>query len=172
MPANPLLRRGYTLALHTFRSLPAPVRRTLVRTGTPSFTVGAVAAIEHDGRLLFLSQPHRGGWSLPGGLLNRGEQPDAGVIREVREETGLHIEVDLPLTCLVNSRVRRVDVIYLVPLTSRPEVRVGGEALDYAWLSPDDVPEADDSTSEIIGALARARRRPDSSGHCFESDQP
>ena len=151
-----LRRRGYTAGLLAFRRMPAPVRRGLVRAVTPGFTVGAVCAIEHEGAVLFLRQPHRVGWSLPGGLLDHGERPDAGVQREVREETALEVEVGLPVTVQVNADVRRVDVIYRIEVTSRPEVRVGGEAKDFRWLPPSALDEADAPTREIIDVLARA----------------
>ena len=37
-------------------------------------------------------EPLKGDWSLPGGLLEVGEALTAGVVREVREETGLTVE--------------------------------------------------------------------------------
>ena len=37
--------------------------------------------------------PLKGYWSLPGGLLETGESLEAGVAREVLEETGLRVEV-------------------------------------------------------------------------------
>jgi ADP-ribose pyrophosphatase YjhB (NUDIX family) len=36
---------------------------------------------------------HTGDWTLPGGGIDHGEPPRVGVVREVREETGLEIEV-------------------------------------------------------------------------------
>ena len=150
-------RRGYTAALLAFRRMPAPVRRTMVRAGTPGFTVGAVVAIECGDEILFLRQPHRAGWSLPGGLLDRGERPGDAVVREVYEETGLTIEVGLPLTCQVNARVRRVDVVYRLLIDHKPPVRVGGEAKDHRWMRLDELPEADGSTREILDVLERAR---------------
>lgn len=153
--------RAYTIALRVFRRLPAPVRRGLVRAGTPSFTVGAVALIQVEGRVLFLRQPHRPGWSLPGGLLDRGEEAVTAVVREVREETGLRIEVGLPSTCLVSGRARRVDVIFEVTMSERPRVAPGGEAEDFAWLSPHEVDVADDATREILAAVAETRRASD-----------
>jgi ADP-ribose pyrophosphatase YjhB (NUDIX family) len=149
-----LRRRGYTAALVAFRRLPPPVRRGLVRAGTPGFTVGAVCALEHDGRLLFLRQPHRPGWSLPGGLLDRGETPAQAVVREVREETGLEVEVGVPLTTQVNPRVRRVDVIFRIVVGEPPPVRAGGEAKDACWLYPAEVLDgADGPTREILALL-------------------
>lgn len=150
-----LRRRGYTASLMAFRKMPAPVRRGLVRSVTPGFTVGAVCAIEHEDAVLFLRQPHRAGWSLPGGLLARGERPDDGVRREVREETALEVRVGLPVTVQVNPSLRRVDVIYRIRVGSRPGVRVGGEAKDYRWLPPSELEEADASTREILDVLAR-----------------
>ena len=152
-----LRRKGYTATLMAFRRLPPPLRRTLVRAGTPGYTVGAVCAIEHDGHLLFLRQPHRDGWSLPGGLLDRGETPALGVVREIREETGLEVEVGDPVATEVHPRVRRVDVVFHILVDERPPVRVGGEAKDHHWWRPGDVPAVDASTREILAVLARPR---------------
>jgi 8-oxo-dGTP diphosphatase len=153
-------RRAYTAVLTVFRWLPAPVRRTIVRLGTPSFTVGAVCVIDHDRALLVLRQPHRHGWSLPGGLLERGEPAAEAVVREVFEETHLRVEVGVPLTVKVNARVRRVDVIYRIVVDRRPDARAGGEATDVGWLHPDEImPTADGPTREILELLARVTER-------------
>ncbi len=143
--------------------MPAPVRRTIVRAATPGFTVGAVLVLVHDGRVLALSQPHRVGWSLPGGLLDAGEPPHRGVEREVREETGLRVRVGLPLTTQVNAVRRRVDVVYRVEVRSAPHVAPGGEAVAARWLTPEEVvagvdggPAADGPTREILSLVARA----------------
>jgi ADP-ribose pyrophosphatase YjhB (NUDIX family) len=60
---------------------------------TPLVGVGAV--VVHEGRVLLVrrgTEPLRGEWSLPGGLLEVGEALSVGVIREVKEETGLTVE--------------------------------------------------------------------------------
>ena len=38
-------------------------------------------------------EPLAGEWSLPGGVLELGETLEAGVVREIREETGLEVDV-------------------------------------------------------------------------------
>lgn len=61
---------------------------------TPLVGVGAV--VVESGRVLLVRRGHepmKGHWSLPGGLLELGEPLAAGVRREVKEETGLEVEV-------------------------------------------------------------------------------
>jgi ADP-ribose pyrophosphatase YjhB (NUDIX family) len=142
----------YLFALRVFRRLPAPLRRSAVRLGTPGFTVGAVCLLERDGRLLMLRQPHRQGWSLPGGLLSRGEDASAAVVREVAEETGLRIEVGRPVTVVVDSPLRRVDVVFRVVVHGDVGEKVGGEATTARWLAPDEVDEMDGPTRQILDA--------------------
>ena len=57
--------------------------------------VGVGAVIVERGRVLLVRrgrEPLKGEWSLPGGMLELGEGLEAGVVREVREETGLEVE--------------------------------------------------------------------------------
>lgn len=54
------------------------------------FMPGAAAVIRNEaGEILLQRRSDNGEWGLPGGALDPGEEPAEGVIREVREETGL-----------------------------------------------------------------------------------
>jgi 8-oxo-dGTP diphosphatase len=60
---------------------------------TPLVGVGAV--VVEAGRVLLVKrgrEPLKGQWSLPGGLIEVGESLEAGIAREVKEETGLDVE--------------------------------------------------------------------------------
>jgi ADP-ribose pyrophosphatase YjhB (NUDIX family) len=58
--------------------------------------LGVGALIVRDGRILLVErggEPLRGYWSLPGGAVETGERLEDAMRREVREETGLEVEV-------------------------------------------------------------------------------
>ena len=56
---------------------------------------GAAAALITDpsGRVLLVKPNYRERWSLPGGILEHGEPPHVGCMREVAEEVGLQVTV-------------------------------------------------------------------------------
>lgn len=144
-------------ALSAFRRLPKSVRLRLVRAVTPDFTIGALCLIEHEGRLLLLRQRHRHGWTLPGGLVDRGETAEQAVRREVREETGLVVEVGEPIGIVVEPRTRWVDVLFHVPVDAPPQVRPASEAVRAAWLAPDRAGDIDESTRRAFETFTRSR---------------
>lgn len=58
------------------------------------FRVGVFATIQDEGSRVLLGQRRDGDhWGQPGGGLEADEAPWEGVVREVREETGLAVEV-------------------------------------------------------------------------------
>lgn len=167
MDLETLRRKAGTAVLSVFRVLPSRVKRAMVRTGTPNYTVGAVCVLEHDGEVLFLSQPHRRGWSLPGGLLDRGETPAQAVTREVREEVGLAIDPGDPLVTGVHPRTQSVDVVFGVRLDQRPELRLAHEARRSGWWEPAKLKGADLETRQIL-ALVRAAQEPGRKGRLVD----
>jgi 8-oxo-dGTP diphosphatase len=61
----------------------------------PRPVLGIGALIFDRGKILLVergTEPLKGYWSLPGGVLETGETLHEGVVREVREETGLEVE--------------------------------------------------------------------------------
>jgi ADP-ribose pyrophosphatase YjhB (NUDIX family) len=102
------------LRYRLWRRTPPRARRWLVRRGTPTYTLGAIAVIERPdtGHVLLVRLSYRRAWGLPGGLLGRGEQPAAAVVREVAEEVGLPVTLLGPPTVVVDARARRGDIVF------------------------------------------------------------
>jgi 8-oxo-dGTP diphosphatase len=161
-PAPPPWPRGRAnprqWALAGFARLPVRVRLWVIRRVAPSHHVGALCLVEHDGRLLMLRQSHRWGWTLPGGLLDRGEAPDVTARREVAEETGLQVEPGLPFGVVVDTDARRVDVLFWVPVDHRPRVSVASEALEAAWLTREEAGAVDEPTAQALWVLQAFRQ--------------
>lgn len=62
---------------------------------TPNSVVPAAVGCVTDarGRLLLAHRVDNGLWTLPGGMHDIGERIEETVVREISEETGLHVEV-------------------------------------------------------------------------------
>jgi 8-oxo-dGTP diphosphatase len=128
----------------------------------PLVSVGGVVIF--DGRVALIrrgNEPRKGEWSIPGGKLELGETLVEGVRREVREETGLDVEVVGLIESLERvfrdeeGRVRFHYVIldYLCRASSS-NVCAGGDALDVALVS-----ESEFERYELSEAVVRVLRK-------------
>jgi mutator protein MutT len=110
--------------------------------------VGVGGVVVDQARVLIVKrahEPRKGEWSLPGGIVELGETLIDALKRELREETGL--EVDVGDVVEVFDRVHRLDgrIQYhfvIVDYLCRP---VGGtlcaadDAEDVAWVAADEI---------------------------------
>lgn len=66
--------------------------------GKPTLLVVAAALIDPEGKILLARRPAgkrlAGLWEFPGGKLEPGEAPEAGLIRELREEIGIEVAIE------------------------------------------------------------------------------
>jgi 8-oxo-dGTP diphosphatase len=101
--------------------------------------------IVQAGRVLLVrraTEPLRGEWSVPGGMLELGEKLRDGVRREVLEETGLDVETGEVLEvfdsiftdALGRTQYHYVLIDYLCRSLSG-EARAGSDVSDVRWVS-------------------------------------
>lgn len=115
--------------------------------GTPTAKVGTTAVVpDGQGQVLLQRRADDGRWGLPGGWLDPGETPEQGVLREVREETGIEVEVVrlaavIPkLAQLPSGPHSMVGLTYLCTAVGG-ELRADHEALEVAWRRPEEITE-------------------------------
>jgi 8-oxo-dGTP diphosphatase len=105
------------------------------------FVVGQKAIVRNNqGDLLLLQRSEKSGaggqWSLPGGGLEKDEDPVAGIRREILEETGLTVTNIVPF--LVRSYSENDDAVVIIgyycsAVTTSP--RLNWEHTNYEWVS-------------------------------------
>jgi 8-oxo-dGTP diphosphatase len=105
----------------------------------------AGALVIRNGKVLLVRrkiEPFRGYWDIPGGFCEVDEHPTETAQREVREETGLEIELTGLLGLWMDDYEGNMtlNVYYLArPLTRR--LQVGDDADGAAWFAPDSLPQ-------------------------------
>lgn len=58
----------------------------------PVHTLSAAALVTRGDEVLLIRSPRRG-WEFPGGMVEQGESVIQGLMREIREETGVEVQV-------------------------------------------------------------------------------
>jgi ADP-ribose pyrophosphatase YjhB (NUDIX family) len=134
-------------------------RRRLSRTGQSRFTVTAGAIIfDDDGRVLLLEHVFRSdsGWGIPGGFLNKGEQPEAGLRRELREEIGVELERVEFLFARTLPKPRQIEIYFRARLIGTPQP-CSFEIRSAAWFPIENLPSelSKDQRRLIERALAK-----------------
>src|SRR5688572_12295403 len=88
-------------------------------------------------------EPKRGYWDLPGGFLEQAEHPAEGLRREVREETGLEIEVLEALGFFLDRYPEPGETtlnLYYVARVKSGEPVPGSDVAEIRWFQRDRLP--------------------------------
>lgn len=132
--------------------------------------IGVGAIILDRGRALVVrraTEPLKGEWSIPGGVLELGETLRTGVVREAKEETGLDV---LPVEVLEvydrivadeagKTRYHYVLIDYLCQVTGG-ELKAASDVSEVRWLSEKDLdsfPIADSAEEVLRKGFARTK---------------
>ncbi|SRR6266568_2414899 len=134
----------------------------------PIVGVGAVIVDAEGGRALIVrraSEPRKGEWSIPGGVLEVGEKLREGVVREALEETGLRVEAGEVLqvfdSIIADSAGRTQYHFVLIDFICKMvggELRAGSDVSEVRWISAaelDDFPLAEPAAQVIGKALSK-----------------
>jgi ADP-ribose pyrophosphatase YjhB (NUDIX family) len=127
--------------LESGRERPACPRCGFIHYEDPKLV--AVGIIPIAGRLVLgrrAIHPRLGYWSFPSGYVNRGEAVDAALVREVREETCLEVEVE-GLLGLYSAPDNPIVLAVYVARQVGGELAVGDEVSEVGLFGPEELPE-------------------------------
>ncbi len=129
----------------------------------PRIVVGVGAAVVSGRDLLLIQrgrEPAKGLWAVPGGKVEKGERLRDTVAREVKEETGLEVEIGEVVWAgeSIGDHGHIVLIDYLAEV-SGGTLKAGDDAADVAWV---DIDEASDwpltlTMYELIDILRNRR---------------
>ena len=112
--------------------------------------VGVGGVVVHRQRALLIRrgcEPLKGQWSIPGGMLELGEELADGVRRELKEETGLEVE---PLEIVaafdrITQEGKRVKYHYVIVdyvcRLKRGRLKPASDVVDARWVRREDLPK-------------------------------
>lgn len=116
----------------------------------PNSVVPSASAIVTDehGRILLVKRRDNTLWALPGGGHDIGESIEQTAVREVKEETGLDVEVTLLVGIYTNpahvvaftdGEVRQQFSLCFTTKLRGGELAIDHESTDIAWAQPGDI---------------------------------
>lgn len=131
-------------------------QRPLIGVGAVVFSAGNEILLIKRGKA-----PHYGRWMVPGGTLEWGETLEAAVIREVREETGIDIEIETFVE-IIEAITPGEEAFHFVILDYAARAVSGAlaaasDALDAVW-APLESLDGYDLTPELLRVIEKSRR--------------
>jgi 8-oxo-dGTP diphosphatase len=111
----------------------------------PRFTIGVVGVLLDETRERVFLVEHvyhtHTPWGLPGGWMDRGEDPARTVEREFFEETNLRVRAVQPLLIQRSKWATHMDVVYLCEHDDPTQtIQLSHELLGFRWASIHDLP--------------------------------
>lgn len=136
-------------------------------SSSPIFRIGVFALIFDDqGRVLLCLRRDIDWWNLPGGGMEAGETVDEALRREVREETGLEVEVGQLVGAYSKPQKQEVVLTFRCGVTGG-DLHPTEETLESCYFVPVALPRntlpkhrqrVEDALLNSPGAIIRAQR--------------
>lgn len=122
--------------------------------------VAAVLFLADRERILLVKRgviPEKGRWALPAGFVDLGEHPEAAARREMREETGLEVEIVRLLNLEFDPDSKVMTLLYRVRQVGGA-LAAGDDVDDARWFTRDGLPDlAFESTRRCVRAWAAGK---------------
>jgi 8-oxo-dGTP diphosphatase len=148
-----------------FNAFPVRWQRRFMTAAHDRFLVGVTGlGVDEDGKVLLAR--HRFGapqWRFLGGFLHPRERVEDALAREIREETGLVVEVGPVLEVVTGYRWERVEIVFAYRVSSG-SAALTSEILELRGFAPDALPEVRADQRGLIerhsaAAISWAQRR-------------
>lgn len=97
-------------------------------------------------------------WELPSGKKEELEEAEASLLREIKEEAGVDVEIVVPIS-VFNYQIEKPEEIrdstqinFLVKIKDDQEVHISEEHQNYAWVDKDDLNKYNisDATKKVL----------------------
>ena len=145
--------------------MPTPdfVTRLRAHIGHDMLWLSTAAGVVFDagGRVLLQRRSDTGGWALPGGIIDPGEEPADAAAREIFEETGViavperlvAVTVPPPITYRNGDQVQYLDLVFRCRATGGKARVNDAESVAVGWFELDALPSL---SGRVVGLLEQA----------------
>lgn len=117
--------------------------------------VGLVVIFNNDGKVLVVRRSNNTNWcprcwAIVGGKIEKGEIPDEGMVREVREETGIKLDKYKIKKLIKDNNI--IEYLYIGKVDN-DFVELNDEHTEYKWVSIDEIKLLDNKVPDLLNYI-------------------